>query len=193
MGANPAALIEPQALPDVANTRSLVVIDTRVADFEALATGIENADVVLLDAHHDGVGQITELLTQYQDLASLHIFSHGNAGQLQLGSATLSTTTLSQYADALTQWQGALTDEADILLYGCDVAETAAGQAFVAQLQQLTGADIAASTDLTGNAALGGGIGSWSIPRVTLKLRPYCPLSSRPAITRPSIRLSAMS
>ena len=63
---------------------------------------------------------------------------------------------ITRYADELTQWQSALNDEADILLYGCNVAAGAAGQAFVTQLHQLTGADIAASTDLTGTAALGG-------------------------------------
>jgi len=49
-----------------------------------------------------------------------------------------------------------LTDSGDILLYGCDVAQGEIGQAFIEQLAQLTGADVAASTDLTGAAALGG-------------------------------------
>ncbi|MEM6433273.1 MAG: peroxidase family protein [Cyanobacteria bacterium P01_D01_bin.115] len=117
---------------------------------------MKNADVVVLDADQDGVGQITELLTQYQDLTSLQILSHGDAGQLNLGSGVLNAETITRYADELTQWQSALNDEADILLYGCNVAAGAAGQAFVTQLHQLTGADIAASTDLTGTAALGG-------------------------------------
>ena len=53
-------------------------------------------------------------------------------------------------------WSQALTDDADILLYGCDVASGELGQAFVQMLGQLTGADVAASDDLTGSSALGG-------------------------------------
>ncbi|MEM6433272.1 MAG: hypothetical protein AAF773_05355 [Cyanobacteria bacterium P01_D01_bin.115] len=34
IGTNPAALIEPQTLSDIANNRSLVLIDTKVADLK---------------------------------------------------------------------------------------------------------------------------------------------------------------
>ena len=40
IGTNPAALIEPQTLSDIANNRSLVLIDTKVAELEALTIGI---------------------------------------------------------------------------------------------------------------------------------------------------------
>ena len=44
----------------------------------------------------------------------------------------------------------------DILLYGCDFARGARGKTAINTLAQLTGADIAASNDYTGNKALGG-------------------------------------
>ncbi len=50
------------------------------------------------------------------------------------------------------------------MLYGCDVAADATGQSFVQQLAALTGADVAASTDLTGSSALGG---IWSLEFAT--------------------------
>ena len=50
----------------------------------------------------------------------------------------------------------ALSNNADILIYGCDVAAGEAGQAFVNALASATGSDIAASTDTTGSADLGG-------------------------------------
>jgi len=43
-----------------------------------------------------------------------------------------------------------------VLLYGCDVASSAAGKALVNQLATLTGADVAASINDTGSAAAGG-------------------------------------
>jgi hypothetical protein len=75
---------------------------------------------------------------------------------LQLGDNWLTLETLPIYADQLQSWSQVLTEDADILLYGCNVAQGDRGQTFVQQLSQLTHADIAASDDLTGNAALGG-------------------------------------
>ncbi|MFZ4526239.1 MAG: DUF4347 domain-containing protein [Chlorobium sp.] len=49
-----------------------------------------------------------------------------------------------------------LSPSGDILLYGCNVAAGAEGLAFVDALARLTHADVAASDDVTGAAALGG-------------------------------------
>lgn len=138
------------------NSPHLVIMDSGIEDAAILAAGIEDADVVWLNGETDGIEQITSLLSQYQNLASLHIVSHGSAGQLYLGNSILNTTTVESYRDQLTQWQSVLTDTADILLYGCEVAEGAAGQSLLTQLSDLTQADIAASNDLTGQATLGG-------------------------------------
>ena len=59
-------------------------------------------------------------------------------------------------AAQIASWGDALSADADVLLYGCDVAASADGRALVGGLAQLTGADVAASDDLTGAAALGG-------------------------------------
>ncbi len=57
---------------------------------------------------------------------------------------------LSEFEAELKLWSNLLTADADILLYGCNVAENAEGKTFVNSLAQLTGADVAASDDLTG-------------------------------------------
>jgi hypothetical protein len=79
---------------------------------------------------------------------------------LQLGSIQLNSDNLDEYGDRLQQWKKALAPNADILLYGCNVAAEIAppiaGRSFLQRLNQLTGADIAASKNLTGSAALGG-------------------------------------
>ncbi|AFZ02583.1 DUF4347 domain-containing protein [Calothrix sp. PCC 6303] len=138
------------------NKASIIFIDTKVPDYQNLIANIQaDTEVVILDPTKDGIAQITESLLGKQ-YDSLHIVSHGSAGSLQLGSNFLNSDNLSQYQNQLQQWKTALTEEADILLYGCDVATEEAGVEFVQQLSQLTGADVAASNDLTGNAALGG-------------------------------------
>jgi CSLREA domain-containing protein len=52
----------------------------------------------------------------------------------------------------------------DLLLYGCNVAAGDAGAEFISRLQQLTGANIAASSSLTGNSTLGG---NWNLEVTT--------------------------
>jgi hypothetical protein len=47
-------------------------------------------------------------------------------------------------------WGRSLSADADILLYGCSVASTLDGRLFVERLGSLTQADVAASTDATG-------------------------------------------
>ncbi len=133
----------------------LVFIDTSLDAYRRLAASASaGTEVILLDGQHDGITQITAALADRQNIAAIHLISHGSAGALQLGSRTFSDVGQSQ--SQLQSWQQALTADADILLYGCDVASTSAGLRFIDQISQLTGADVAASTNLTGNAAQGG-------------------------------------
>src|SRR5690606_30326430 len=85
-------------------------------------------------------------------------------GNLTLGSDQFSSDTLASQGAALQGWAEYLGEDADILLYGCDVAQGEQGQAFIDQLAELTGADIAASTDPTGAAGQGG---DWHLEATT--------------------------
>jgi hypothetical protein len=137
--------------------QKIVFIDSTVEDYQSLAAGVEpGTEVFILNPMQDGVAQIAQVLAERTDIASVHIVSHGTQGSLQLGSTQLNSSNLEAYTSQLQQWANALTSNADILLYGCDVAAGEVGAAFVQHLSQLTGADIAASVDLTGSAALGG-------------------------------------
>ena len=135
----------------------IVFIDSAVADPATLIAGLNpGIEVVMLQAGSDGLGQIDAALAGRSDLDALHIYSHGSAGLITLGSIRLSSANLEQFQSTLRDIGSHLSANADILLYGCDVAQGDSGQSFIAQLAQLTGADVAASTDLTGAASLGG-------------------------------------
>ena len=138
----------------------LLIIDGAVDDADTLLNELRAAnpalEVVQLDSSRDGIEQIGQALAGRSNLGAVHILSHGAAGELQLGNGMLDQRTLDDQADRIAEWGRALGADADILLYGCDVAGSSAGQAFVHNLAALTGADVAASTDLTGTAALGG-------------------------------------
>jgi hypothetical protein len=152
---------DAQSVIPNSHSKSVVFIDSGLDDYETLAGGVlPGAEVVILDKNGNGAEQITAKL---QTIAAaggtvdqVHIFSHGNSGSLQLGSATLNSDNLSQYESQLQGWRNALSEKADIVLYGCDVA-AGAGSDFVDRLGELTGADIAASTDLTGRG------GNWNL------------------------------
>ncbi|MDQ7004081.1 MAG: Ig-like domain-containing protein [Ghiorsea sp.] len=112
--------------------------------------------MIILDTKKDGIQQITDALASYNKLNSIEILSHGDAGAINLGSGSLDNDNITHYASKLSTWGSALTETGDILIYGCNVAEGESGSSFIQQLSTITGADIAASTDLTGAAALGG-------------------------------------
>ena len=90
------------------------------------------------------------------DIDALHIYSHGSAGSLLLGSTTLSLSNINSYAATLSQIGASLSAAGDILFYGCNAGAGADGLAFVESVARLTQADVAASDDLTGLATQGG-------------------------------------
>ena len=155
-----AAPISTLALQTRAAT-SLLFIEANVTDYQSLVAGVKaGTEVHILDPIADAVTQITQTLVGRTGISSLHIVSHGEAGGLQLGSTELDGQNLDRYATQIGSWSQALTADADILLYGCNVAQGAQGLAFVQRLGQMTGADIAASNDRTGDQAEGG---NWTL------------------------------
>ncbi|MEZ5658197.1 MAG: DUF4347 domain-containing protein [Burkholderiaceae bacterium] len=141
--------------------RELVIIDSRVPDPEALIASLENTlsdrqfDILLIDATDSGLGQISAFIDGHEPWAAWHA-PHASPGSLELGTDTLSNHNIAEHTPRLAAWANALTDSADILLYGCDLAASDEGLAFIGTLAELTGADIAASNDTTGEASLGG-------------------------------------
>ncbi len=151
-----AALAEaPQAPAESA--RTIVFIDASVQDPDAIAAAVpEGAEVIYLDKTEDGLLQIADALAGRTDIDSIHIVSHGEAGVLYLGSSKISSENIDSYSASLSTIGSALSENADILVYGCDVAFGVEGEAFMQRFAAATGADVAASTDDTGSTELGG-------------------------------------
>lgn len=120
-------------------------------------------DVIVLDQYQNGFEQIDAALSQVTNVDSIHFVTHGAGGFIQLGSSWLSAHNVGEHYADLARWGMALTEDGDILIYGCDVAASDDGQAFLAQIARLTDADVAASDDLTGSAELGG---NWALEHV---------------------------
>ena len=144
---------------------ALVFIDMRLDEAQELANGVDpDAHVIWLDPAKEGIGQIGQALESYGTVSSVHIFTHAEDGELNLGSTLITAETLVDNAQGLSAWSESLTAEADILFYGCNFAETSQGQNLLSEIANLTSADIAASTDLTGAEVLGG---DWDLEHST--------------------------
>ncbi|WP_338416311.1 cadherin domain-containing protein [uncultured Sphaerotilus sp.] len=117
-------------------------------------------EVVTIAADQDGLAVISRTLDERQAAGetfdAVHVFSHGQSGVVALGTSTLDADSLLRRAGEIAGWGSALSAQADLMLYGCDVAAGANGLFLIEGLAALTGADVAASDDLTGSAARGG-------------------------------------
>ncbi|MEL6505872.1 MAG: tandem-95 repeat protein [Pseudomonadota bacterium] len=140
------------------SAREIVFIDAGVSDPDGLVASLQpGVRVVMIEADEDGVLQIAKALETGGPYDAVHIFSHGTAGALQLGDGTLNETTITgQYRAALASIGRNLSDEGDILIYGCDFGQGEEGRRAAGLLAGLTAADIAASDDLTGSESLAG-------------------------------------
>ena len=152
------ALLPDTPLNDKALVDTFLFIVSGVQDFCLLAEdGVnDNVKIKIRDANKDGIQQIVETLSSYRDLKSIQIVSHGNMAQFYLGGKTLHGGNMGRYSAQLKKWGESLSESGDILIFGCNVGEGAAGRDFISRLSLLTGADVASSDDLTGPAIKGG-------------------------------------
>jgi len=181
-------LFSPEPVTHVAEQHAsrheLVFVDAGLEDREALVADLlgqgsdqRTVEVVLLDAERDGLSQISETLARYAaDLDAVHVVSHGTSQGIQLGGTWLDQTRLDHEADLVAGWRDALSRDADLLLYGCNLAASSEGKALIEQLAGLTGADVAASTDLTGPTALGG---DWDLEHRTGSIESFVIFTAR--------------
>ncbi len=153
----------------------ILFIDSRVANIDALLANVApGVDVVLLNGAEHGLVQMAAALEGRTDVSAIHVISHGGSAYMTLGSGTLDMAALGAYTDALAAIKSSLTEDADVLLYGCDVAAADAGRAFIDALAMATGADVAASVDVTGSALFGG---DWTLEAATGSIEAATPIT----------------
>lgn len=141
--------------------RAVVFIDSLLPDLEALLETVPaTARIVLLTGDRPILQQMADALVGSANLTAIHLISHGGPGYLETAAGTIDTAALAlpENAAALAAIRASLAPDGDILLYGCEVGFGQPGAIFLQALADATAADIAASTNTTGAAALGGDI-----------------------------------
>ena len=168
-----------------ARTTELIIIDNSIDNYQNLLASIDlNAldihyEIQFINSKSDGISQLTEIMYQYSDLNAVHLFSHATQGAINLGNQQIDQTTLINNSEAITQWGVAFSDDADFLLYGCNLASGTYGVEFVGTLGELTKLDIAASDDLSGSSALQA---NWQLEHHVGNVSAQLQLSDTPAI-----------
>lgn len=148
-------------VPPVAPAAIAFVDDQVVNSDDIIASFGPDVEVHIISSGSDGVEQMATILDGRDNISAVHIVSHGAAGSLSLGSATLDAESIAgEHAGDLALISAALSKDADILIYGCDFAAGQQGAMAVQLLASATGADVAASSDITGAAELGG---NWTL------------------------------
>ena len=128
---------QPQALDDhpVAPTPTtrpaleLVIVDPAVTDraqliddFDTQREAGRNLQIYVLEPSVDGIEQLSAIFDRHENVSAVHLFSHGSNAGLQLGDSWLTLHKVDALQPAMAQWQQALAEDADFLIYGCDLA-----------------------------------------------------------------------
>ena len=154
----------------------LFFIDAGVADPGAFwLAAPKGGTVVCIPAGVDSWRFMAQEAARFQGLSAIHIVSHGQPGAVVLNGQHYAAADLDTLTVPLQSLGRALTKNGDIFLYGCEVGAGVAGQTLLNTLAAVTGADIAASNDKTGNAPHGA---NWDLEITTGQIDPSLALNA---------------
>ena len=128
--------------------KQIYFIDTKLNNYQTIINSLSSTDLYyIIDSTKDGLTQISNTLLNYSNLDSIHIYSHGDIGSLNIGNTIYDNTNISNYKIELENIGKSLSSTGDILLYGCNVGQDEIGKNFINQIAQFSQADVAASDD----------------------------------------------
>ncbi|WP_242720281.1 DUF4347 domain-containing protein [Microcoleus vaginatus] len=150
---------------ETAPPKNLAIVDSKVENYQEFLRGVKSdTEVILLDRTRDGIEQIAEIAASRHSLNSIQIVAHGASASVEIGSTELNIHNIEIYSSQLQQWGKALNETGSILLLSCNTGAGDSGLKFIQKLSHITGANVAASNNLTGSAALGG---NWELEIAT--------------------------
>lgn len=127
--------------------------------YELLYGGTPGTIATLITTQENGLAVINEQLAAIDaaggNIDAVNIVTEGNKGYFWLGNALVTAESVAEggiHREQLQAWGQSLTANADILLYSCLTALGSMGESLIGNIAQATGADVAASIDVTGSA-----------------------------------------
>ncbi|WP_339776697.1 DUF4347 domain-containing protein [uncultured Thalassospira sp.] len=119
----------------------LVFIDQSLGDIETIVwryAGI--AEIFLIGAGQDGLLVIGNVLSQRQNVQTVHVFGRACNDGLMLGMAMLDTACLRRHPQRFRNWRRGLANDAFFFFHGCAVTDPAFDRVLSASLEAFTGA-----------------------------------------------------
>jgi len=138
----------------------LVIIDQSVENSDALVADILSQNegkkdkelvIITIDSTQSGVDQITEQLSSLGEVDAVHVLGHGDDAQIYIGNDVISSDNVDSFESQFSEWSAFLSEDADILFYGCDVVENESGADLLNKISIFTEADVSGSDDTTGS------------------------------------------
>lgn len=129
----------------------LLFIDRAVKNYEQIINSAHNSNmqVVILDGHEDSITQMTEALSNFNNISAIHIITNSthsdssDSAGIVVGKDAFTEGYLTAHASEISLWQTSLTQNADILIYGNnDFSKDLASITAVKDFASLSGADI---------------------------------------------------
>ena len=121
----------------------LVVLDSTLDQLDVLVKGVvPNTDIVLVKPQGNALDIISEALSSHA-YQCLNIIAHGSPGCIQIGKHPIDSAQLHLHRDSIKQWS-----VEQINCYSCHLAQD---PTFIAHLEQLTQASVAASEQPIGH------------------------------------------
>ncbi len=132
--------------------KELVIIDQAVPDKHLFYRDLKpGTEIVEVNSEQNGLTQLKNILSRYQNLDALHIVSHGADGVVYLGASQITESLLKEEVDTLSALDGAMKEGADLLFYGCELAKSQKGLDLLELISGTANIDVAASDDNTGS------------------------------------------
>ena len=129
------SLIQSYTSVNLKNGSALILIDDTVPELQTFLEGLpKERSVRIVQAWQNGLVEISRALAESPSpITSLHIISHAKSGSFQLGTSDINLETLTQHANTIRGYSKLLAADAEILLYGCNLAQSAEKASFLSK------------------------------------------------------------
>ena len=104
--------------------KEIVFIDKGVDDYQTIINSIDNTkSIYLIDSNENGFEKMQSILQDQSDIDAVHIIGHASTGQVVLGNSILNSETIDSFSTTLQSIGTSLTQDGDLLFYGCNLAQ----------------------------------------------------------------------
>ena len=134
----------------------LIIVDPAVADIDCLLSELsDDTAVAVLRGERTPLQEISEVICSQIALQEISIVAHGFPGGLSCRNGSVTVDDLLSHAGEVQAWRTHFGQDASLNIYGCEAGADKAGSEFVATLERLTGARVAAASTVLGHTATG--------------------------------------